>query len=123
MKKENNLKGKNAELRVIDYLKKLKYKILFHHYLFLPYGEIDIIVIKNNVISFVEVKYRKNNFLIASELVNFRKQKKIIKTAELIKWKEKWHEQDYIFIFDVAIVDDTNITYIQNAFIKKEEQF
>lgn len=82
-------------------------------------GEIDIIVIKNEIISFVEVKYRKSDiFYTPSEAVTISKQKKIIKTAQYYIY-EKNFNCNYNYTFDIIeIVGDTNrITHITNAFI------
>ena len=70
--------GKKYEQEAVDYLKKLKYKIIEQNFKLLPIGEIDIIAKDRNIIVFVEVKYRKNkNFGIPAEFVNKSKQQKI----------------------------------------------
>ncbi len=76
-----------------NYLKQKKYKILEKNYYSplpnltndkLDKGEIDIIAKKHGVISFVEVKTIKDNINFNPEdKVNFQKQKKLIKLAEI----------------------------------------
>ena len=51
-------------------------------------GEIDLIVLDQETIVFVEVKYRtSSDFGHPSELVTLQKQKKVIKTAQLFLQK------------------------------------
>jgi putative endonuclease len=81
------------------YLRKKGYQILDRNYTFkIPgspqKGEIDIIARKNNIINFVEVKTLKteegqSSLISPEEKVNFRKQRKIIKTAESWLMKRK----------------------------------
>lgn len=73
--------GEIGENAACDYLKQHKYKILARNYR-KPYGEIDIIVQKEETVSFVEVKTRKNAvFGLPCEAVTRNKQEKLIQTA------------------------------------------
>ena len=54
-------KGDQAEIIAIKYLQKYDYKIIDTNYKFGRFGEIDLIVQKNGIYSFIEVKYRSNN--------------------------------------------------------------
>jgi len=72
-----------------NYLRKKGYQILDRNYAFrIPgspqKGEIDIVVQKSGIISFVEVKLLRNPAALISpeEKVNFSKQRKLVKTAE-----------------------------------------
>ena len=81
MKKQNV--GQWGEEKASEYLKQQGYKILHRNY-HTKYGEIDIIAEKNDIISFIEVKTRKNSsYGFPAEFVNYSKQQKIIKTAEI----------------------------------------
>ncbi|MFT7373115.1 MAG: putative endonuclease [Oleiphilaceae bacterium] len=57
------------------------------------FGEIDLIMKDGDILTFVEVRYRKNaSHGSASESVNLSKQKKIIKTAEIFLMQNNgWH--------------------------------
>lgn len=78
LKREIGDIGENAATK---YLKKNKYKILERNYR-KTYGEIDIIAEKGGLISFVEVKTRKNDaFGKPCEFVNAAKRARIKKTA------------------------------------------
>ncbi len=106
--------GKKYELKAINYLKNKNYEILNHQFR-CKIGEIDIICYKNNVIIFVEVKYRKNiNNGYPREAVNFVKQSKIRKVAEYYILKNKVVNKD--FRFDVIEIIGEEIEHLKNAF-------
>jgi len=86
-----------------NFLKKKGYRILDRNFftrlaLGPKTGEIDIVAKKNNVISFVEVKTialnsmdnnLKDSSIPPEEKVNFQKQRKLIKTAQIWLSKNK----------------------------------
>lgn len=78
------------------YLKNKGYQILDRNYFFrIPgspqKGEIDIVAKKGDIISFFEVKASTDpiNGILPEEKVDFKKQKKLIKTAETWLMKNK----------------------------------
>ncbi len=74
--------GRIGENMAREYLLKQGYFIVKMNYS-CKMGEIDIIASKRDVIVFVEVKYRKNNFYgISFEAVDIKKQCKIRNVAE-----------------------------------------
>lgn len=79
-------------------------------------GEIDIIAIKDNIIRFIEVKYRKNDeFGHPLYAVSKSKQLKIYKVAQLYMNIHK----DYSNMpcsFDVISIKGNDIEYIFNSF-------
>ncbi|CDI49351.1 YraN family protein [Clostridium tetani] len=84
-------------------------------------GEIDIIGKDGDIISFVEVKSRYGNLYGSpGESVNFAKQYKIYKTAQLYILKKKLNR--FYFRFDVIEIifnnynDDYSIKLIKDAF-------
>ena len=106
--------GKKYEQEAVDYLKKLKYKIIEQNFKLLPIGEIDIIAKDRNIIVFVEVKYRKNkNFGIPAEFVNKSKQQKITRTALCYIKKNRINAD---IRFDVISICQNEIEHIKNAF-------
>lgn len=109
--------GNSGENRILEFLKKQNFKILEKNYR-TKLGEIDIIAKKNNIISFIEVKTRKNAYFPISQVVNHTKQQKIIKTAKI--YIQKNNISNTICRFDVATVLFQNYTYkidyIENAF-------
>lgn len=82
MKTNNYLKGKLGEDIATEYLRDKGYYIREKNYK-TKKAEIDIIVYKDNIISFVEVKSRTNkDFGLACEAVDIRKQTKIRSAAQ-----------------------------------------
>lgn len=77
--------GKFGEDFACQYLLKQGYKILYRNFR-CRMGEIDIIAVKNSVLSFIEVKTRRRSnstYGMPREAVNQAKQKKIYRCAEL----------------------------------------
>lgn len=98
------------------YLEKNGYRILGRNYS-KPFGEIDIIAIKGDVISFVEVKTRKSDdFAYAAEAVDFYKQERIKRASQAFLMERKL--TDFLISFDISEVylDTRKINYIENAF-------
>jgi putative endonuclease len=86
--------GNFGEKIAADYLKNKGYKILGRNFFFrmekiaIAKGEIDIIAKKDKIISFVEVKtLSKDKGFEPEDEVDFKKQKKLIKLAEI--WLNK----------------------------------
>ena len=98
------------------YLEKNGYRILGRNYS-KPFGEIDIIAIKGDVISFVEVKTRKSDdFAYAAEAVDFYKQERIKRASQAFLMERNL--TDFFISFDISEVylDTRKINYIENAF-------
>lgn len=98
------------------YLEKKGYQILERNFL-KPYGEIDIICIKDEILTFVEVKTRKNDeFKPASLDVDYYKKERIKKTAQAYIIEKDLGE--FLISFDVCEVylENKKIHYIKNAF-------
>lgn len=110
-------KGKEGELLVAQYLQKKGYTIITQNYR-KRYGEVDLIAQKNDVIAFVEVKWRHNPLIDPAELIGFSKQKKIISIAK--EFVSKHTDKEFIYRFDVALIEESNnsinLQYIPNAF-------
>jgi len=85
-------------------------------------GEIDIIAHKGNVLAFIEVKTRYNNYFPLSEVITLSKQRKIIHTAK--RYLLASSDIDKVLRFDVALVtmgSTPTITYIPHAFGEGKE--
>ncbi|GAA0722958.1 YraN family protein [Clostridium malenominatum] len=102
------------------YLVKLGYIILDKNYR-CKTGEIDIIGKDGECISFIEVKTRRSNsYGSPGESVNYIKQHKIYKTAQMYILKKKLHK--FNFRFDVIEVilkhgsNDFSIKLLKDAF-------
>lgn len=112
---KNNIEGKKGEIKAVLFLKKDGYKILETNFKN-KIGEIDIIAEKDGVIVFIEVKNRSTyRFGRPIEAVDFRKQSKIKKVAEIyLMIKNKYYND---VRFDVVEVSNDNLEHIENAFM------
>lgn len=116
MKSKKRSIGDFGEDIAAKYLEKKGYQILERNFL-KPYGEIDIICIKNEILTFVEVKTRKNDqFKPGSLDVDYNKQERIKKTAQVYIMEKDLG--DFLISFDVCEVylENKKIHYIKNAF-------
>jgi putative endonuclease len=111
--------GNKGESETIEYLKKKGFSILTTNFTYHKYGEIDIIGQKNDLLIFVEVKYRTKSLTTIYQTVSKAKQKKIIRTVEYFLMQEKLSLNEFIIRFDVAFINENILTYIENAFTKE----
>lgn len=81
-------------------------------------GEIDIIAKANEVIVFIEVKTRNNNYYgLPYESVDYRKQQKIIWAAKSYINLNKLSNYQYRFdIIEIYMKSKNKINHIQDAF-------
>ena len=83
MKATHLQQGEDAELACSRYLKKQGLKLISNNFSS-RYGEIDLIMLDDKILVFVEVRFRKNNsFGDGLASVTVSKQTKLRKTAEL----------------------------------------
>ncbi len=109
--------GLDGEERAAKYLKKQGYEIVVRNFQS-RFGEIDIIAENKEYIVFAEVKARSENSIAEpKEFVDLRKQRKIIKTAEIFLSENITEKQPR---FDVVEVKKEKgryfINHILNAF-------
>lgn len=112
----SKLLGRYGEHIAADFLRKKGYDILSAGYSG-PYGEIDIIAKKEDVVAFVEVKTRKSGaYLPASTAVGISKRKRIMLTAQQWIDENKCTKQ---FSFDIIEVytEEKTIRHIKDAFV------
>ncbi|MDP3994793.1 MAG: YraN family protein [bacterium] len=82
MKQFNREIGKRGEKIAAKFLKDKGYKILERNYS-TKFGEIDLIVVKNNVLRFVEVKLKKGDFFgTPEEMIGTDKLGRVQRMAE-----------------------------------------
>ncbi|MCD8196023.1 MAG: YraN family protein [Lachnospiraceae bacterium] len=80
-------------------------------------GEIDLIALDGRCLVFVEVKYRRDGRSgDPAEAVNFRKQRRIIRTAAYYCYNKNIGES-HPCRFDVVSVLGSEVRHIENAFI------
>lgn len=79
-------------------------------------GEIDIIALDKDVLVFVEVKFRRSaQFGQPYETVTYRKQQKIIRTAQGFLQRHKKYANNACR-FDIISILNSEITWLKNAF-------
>jgi len=122
MSQNSRDRGQDAEQACCQYLQQQGLKLLERNY-HGRRGELDLIMLDNNTVVFVEVRYRKNNaFGGALESITASKQQKLRITAEQYLQKETRLKNGR---FDVVAMtgkvqnnSSTNYTFewIKNAF-------
>lgn len=113
-KNGNGTKGENF---AVDYLKENGYKILDRNY-FRKCGEIDIVATRGDVIAFVEVKTRAQNYIVSpAESVTYTKRKKIINTAILYMQKYQYDLQPRFDVIEVVTESTKDFTVIRHNHI------
>jgi putative endonuclease len=113
----SNSQGVKAEKQALAYLQKQGLSLICQNY-YCRFGEIDLIMHEQDVLVFIEVRYRKNNdFGGALASITKRKQAKIIKTA---KYYLAQLDNEPYCRFDVIAIDQQANTpqWIQNAFLE-----
>ena len=97
------------------YLKDRNIKILETNYR-CKFGEIDIIALDNDYLTFVEVKYRDNNHQgDASEAVDYKKMQTISRVSDHYRMQKRIGEDSPIR-YDVIAINSNGIRWIKNAY-------
>ncbi|GJM06011.1 MAG: UPF0102 protein [marine bacterium B5-7] len=117
--KSANHTGKIAEDIAAQYLNKQGLKLLDRNF-HCRFGEIDLIGLDEETLTFIEVRYRKNEqFLAVVETIDQHKCRKIITSSEYYLYSHK-HYRTHQCRYDViAISGGLNkpvIEWIKNAF-------
>lgn len=120
--KSNSL-GQLAEQHAREYLQSQGLTFLEQNY-HSRWGEIDLVMKDCEVLTFIEVKYRKNKiFGGAISAVSRQKQQKIMKTAAIYLQQHGLNEYNTNYRFDVVAIEgntDTitqpQINWLKNAF-------
>jgi len=111
----SNSKGVVAEKKALNYLLKQELTLLHQNY-YCRFGEIDLIMLDQDTVVFVEVRYRKSgDFGGALASINTSKQRKIIKTAK--HYLSQLTREPYCR-FDAIALNDTEQTplWVKDAF-------
>lgn len=113
-KTKNQLLGQAAEDSACLYLEKKGFLIADRNYRF-GRGEIDLIVEKDEMLVFVEVKYRSNSgFGHPEEFVTDSQRKSIIETADQYIYETNWQHN---IRFDIIAIDEkSNLEHFEDAF-------
>lgn len=107
--------GSLYEDMAANYLKEHEFEILKRNYK-CKIGEIDIIAFKDNILHFIEVKYRKSSdYGYSIQAISKAKQRKIIKSAQWFMLENNISD-NISCSFDVIAVQGKNIQYIFNGY-------
>ena len=113
VKRYNKIKGRRGERRAARYLKRRGYKIVCRNFK-CPFGEVDIIARKGEVLAFTEVKTRlSDSFGAPSEAVNAARRRRYIQSA---RFYFAGREPDCVVRFDIIEVTEEGVNHIENAF-------
>ena len=109
----NKLLGASGENKARRFLKRSGYKIVEKNYK-CPFGEVDIIAQKGDVLAFVEVKTRLSDIYGSpSQAVTRERKKRYINAA---KYYFTGRHIDCVVRFDIIEVFRGQINHIENAF-------
>ena len=112
--------GNEGENKALEFLLCNGYELLHKNWR-TRFGEIDIIVKKDNLIVFVEVKsLPKGNLDYLSKVLNKDKQERIIKTSKRFLLNNRQYSNSYIR-YDVIVIDMpgmSEVYHIENAFME-----
>jgi putative endonuclease len=110
--------GRDAERYAFRYLLARDFKPVARNFRCRS-GEIDLIMLDNDCLTFIEVRYRASAaFSSASDTVDARKQRKIIRTAALFVARNRRYAT-FTMRFDVVAIEgieDLTLHHIADAF-------
>ncbi|MBR2191457.1 MAG: YraN family protein [Eubacterium sp.] len=106
--------GSLQEDLAISYLEENGFEILERNFK-CKIGEIDVIAKKDDVIRFIEIKYRNSN--VAGGVHYAISQKKLVKISKIAQFYIMInHLNDSMFSIDALLIDNDEITYLENVF-------
>lgn len=108
-------KGVMGEAAACDYLIERGLSLICRRY-HSPYGEIDLILQKDDLLVFAEVKCREHASALAAQFsVTRQKQRRLIETARCFLGEHPEYAS-HMLRFDVITVTKDGIIHIPNAF-------
>lgn len=119
VKNQHLIKGHQVEELATQYLVEQGVKILYRNFRS-RLGEIDLIGLAKNQLIFIEVRFRRNaDYGSAADSVNYKKQQKLIRTAQYFLLIHSQYA-NLACRFDVIAVtlvnNEPSLEWIQNAF-------
>lgn len=110
---DNAWLGRKGERKARRYLKRRGWKIAEKNYRN-PFGEVDIIAKKGDVLAFIEVKTRlSDRFGAPAEAVGAERKRRYVQAA---KYYFAGREPDCTVRFDIVEVFADGLNHIENAF-------
>lgn len=117
----NKCKGLHYENQAKEFLLQHGLSLLEQNY-HCRFGEIDLIMLHQEIVCFIEVKYRNSlKFGGAASAISTQKQKKIVKTALVFISQNRRYNQhsmrfDALLMQQQGNTQSPDIEWIQNAF-------
>lgn len=106
--------GALKEDMAISYLEENGYEVIERNFK-CKIGEIDVIAKKDDVIRFIEIKYRNGN--IAGGVHYAISNQKLIKISKIANYYIMTHpNKDNSYSIDAILIDDDKIEYLENIF-------
>lgn len=117
MKSQKKETGKKGEELAVAYLLKKGFEILCRNYRF-KRAEIDLICKKDQLLVFVEVKFRSNvAYGLPEDAVSNNQQEKIIEAAENYLFENQWESNIRFDILSVLYLNGKlEISHFEDAF-------
>ncbi|GAB3689188.1 YraN family protein [Spirosoma flavus] len=114
---QHNETGKQGEAEAVRYLREKGYEILSHNYRH-KHAEIDLIVKKDKLLVFAEVKTRSNlSYGNPEEFVSYTKAKLVMKAAEAYIFATDWiHDVRFDIIAVTLSGNQMRVKHIEDAF-------
>jgi len=108
--------GNKGEDQAADFLKQKGYEIISRNYRY-KHSEIDLVVQKNNLIVFVEVKTRSSSeFGEPEAFVGAKKAAKIFEGADQYVYEKNWNGNIRFDIISVKLGDTPEVVHFEDAF-------
>ncbi|MBO5228371.1 MAG: YraN family protein [Lachnospiraceae bacterium] len=107
--------GSAEESVAVSFLENAGYEIIERNFR-CRQGEIDIIAADGDILCFIEVKFRSNDYAgNPGEAIDYRKQQTIYKVAEYYLYK-KGLSSEMPCRFDAVVIVGDNVELIKDAF-------
>ncbi len=124
---DKKLSGLMGEMVAATYLENRGYKILEKNYTS-GYGEIDLIVMQDYDLVFVEVKLRREGLSAAYSSISANKKKKLIRTALCFLQQNPLYDKclcrfDVIAVVQCSHTENFHINHLENAFSTDEVDY
>lgn len=110
-------KGRDYEELAKQFLMTKGLKILESNF-YSRFGEIDLVALDQDMLVFIEVRFRKSNYFGgAVSSITYAKQKKLVKTAQLYLASHRNYDKMPCRFDVISINANTEIDWIKSAFI------
>lgn len=106
--------GSLGERIALNYLQRKGYRFLDKNFKYSVLGEIDLIVEKNKIVHFVEVKTRKKGFGYPEEAVNRKKIEKIYQVIPVYLRKISQFKEAQLDVISIELDYQQQIAHLEH---------